>query len=62
MDAAGEVLPVRLRTYRRNAPLWMAAARAAHINGDHVAEWRYRNTARMLLCRPPLGPRARCLR
>lgn len=52
---------MRLRTYRRNAPLWMAAARGACRSGDHVTERRYRDTARMLLRRPPLLPAARCI-
>lgn len=40
---------------------WMAAARGACRNGDHVAEWRYRNTARLIRRRPPLTEKARCL-
>jgi len=43
------------------AETWMAAAYGACRNGDHEAEWRYRNTARLIRRRPPLSDRARCL-
>jgi len=39
----------------------MAAARGACVNDDHAAEWRYRNTARLIRRLPPLSDKARCL-
>jgi hypothetical protein len=41
--------------------VWIAAARGACINGDHAAERRYRNAARLIRRRPPLTARARCI-
>lgn len=52
-----------LRTQRQwTAVVWMAAARGAHKNGDHVAERAYRNTARLIRRQPPLTEKARCIR
>lgn len=49
------------RTHAESYALWMAAAKGAHRNGDHVAEWSYRNTARLFRRRPSLTEKARCL-
>jgi len=50
-------LAARTSTYA----LWSAAARGAHVNGDHEAERRYRNVARMLRGRPPIVRLDRCI-
>lgn len=59
---AGRCLCWRHRRRERcDAAVWMAAARGACRNGDHAAERRYRNTARLQRSQQPLTDRARCL-
>lgn len=53
--------PWRRKRFTSTAGLWMAAARGACVDGDHAAERRYRNAARLIRHRPPLTDKARCL-
>lgn len=41
--------------------LWMAAAWGHCRNGDHVAEFKCRDIARLCDGKPPLTDKARCL-
>lgn len=52
---------IRIPPRRETVALWSAAARGAHRNGDHEAELRYRNVARMMRCRPPIVRPERCI-
>lgn len=51
----------RMPGRRRSSILWRVAARGVHVNGNHVAEFRYRDQARLIEGLPPLTSKARCL-
>jgi len=51
----------KIAARRATVALWQAAAWGAHRSGDHEAELRYRNVARMMRRRPPIVRPERCI-